>query len=661
MNELPTEINDSFSNENEYIFKKYKTLKKIGQGAFGNIYSVKRLNDNEIFAMKTEKKKSENKTLESEAYYLYTLQGFGIPKLITYGFTKNYNILIETLLGKSIYYIFLQNNSKCNLIDVCLIGLQILERLEWIHSKDIIYRDVKPENFLIGIKDPNVIYIVDFGLCKKYRSSKTGKHLLPKLTGRFNGTLKYASPNVIKGKESSRRDDLISLGYMLIFLLKRDLPWEDTFKNLDKLKYFELVHLKDTNANGKLFSNLPQEFAEYIKYSRNLKFEQDPDYSYLSFLLKKILIKSHLDCRKLTFSWVNKKSKKFIGMPKSTSKRKISPQCRLLKSLREERIKRLKREAISEINLVDLNFSIPKIINIDSPTIEEVTTKNALSEKIQLDENSTKINSIKNSENEEKNNIDTKKNLNNLNVIYIKKKPNLSIYNSRKCFTNRNIFKANKKIQNKIMNSAINKTKSRIINNSDIKELPLALLKKDKNKSNKNFHLRINSDINKNNNSITLKFYTKNMNCFYNNNISSHENEKEKKNQINLSNNIKYKSPLMLKKIRKVNLKMNYKNFKTINNEINTPKKLLLHYKVPKPIEISKTMIKNNNKKNKNNNNKNLNIILFNNKTKNQLKKEKCNSPFFISKTNTNFKRYYINKSYNNNNNDYSSSENNMK
>ena len=61
--------------------------------------------------------------------------------------------------------------------DICLIGLQVLDRLEWIHSKDIIYRDIKPENFLIGIDDPNVIYIVDFGLCKKYRSSKTGKHL----------------------------------------------------------------------------------------------------------------------------------------------------------------------------------------------------------------------------------------------------------------------------------------------------------------------------------------------------------------------------------------------------------------------------------------------------------------------------------------------------
>ena len=196
------------------------------------IYSVIRLKDKSVFAMKTEKISQNNKSLESELYYLYTLQGgLGIPKLITYGHTKSFNILVETLLDKSLYNIYINKNYNCKMSDICLIGLQVLDRLEWIHSKDIIYRDIKPENFLIGIDDPNVIYIVDFGLCKKYRSSKTGKHLMPRLTGKFNGTLRYASSNVVRGKESSRRDDLISLGYMLIFILKKDLPWQSTFKN----------------------------------------------------------------------------------------------------------------------------------------------------------------------------------------------------------------------------------------------------------------------------------------------------------------------------------------------------------------------------------------------------------------------------------------------
>ena len=108
--------------------------------------------------------------------------------------------------------------------------MQLLDRLEWIHSKNLIYRDIKPENFMIGIDDPNIIYVVDFGLCKKYRSSKTGKHILPKLLKNFYGNIIFASPNAIKGKEMSRRDDIISLGYMLIFLFKKNLPWNTNFK-----------------------------------------------------------------------------------------------------------------------------------------------------------------------------------------------------------------------------------------------------------------------------------------------------------------------------------------------------------------------------------------------------------------------------------------------
>ena len=217
MHKIPKkELNDSFINNNKVIFKKYKPIKQIGIGAFGNIYSAIRLSDKSTFAMKTEKINATLKTLESEAYYLFILQGFGIPKLISFGHTKKYNILIETLLDRSLHNIYLKNRKDCTINDMCLIAVQLIDRLEFIHSKNIVYRDVKPENCLLGMEDKNVIYIVDFGLCKKYRSSKTGKHILPKLTGRFNGTLKYASSNAVKGKVSSRRDDLISLGYLLI-------------------------------------------------------------------------------------------------------------------------------------------------------------------------------------------------------------------------------------------------------------------------------------------------------------------------------------------------------------------------------------------------------------------------------------------------------------
>ena len=305
-------LSDSFVSENNIIFRKYKPIKKIGNGAFGNIYSVINLKDKKYYALKSEKLNPNKKLLESEAYYLFTLQGFGIPKFISFGHTKNYNILIEELLDKSLHKIFIENKNKCNIIDICLIGIQLLDRLEWIHSKNIIYIDIKPENFLIGINDPNVIYIVDFGFCKKYRSSKTGKHILPKLTRQFSGTLKYASPYTVRGKKPSKRDDLISLGCMLIYLYKKSLPWDFYMPQYEAEKYIQIINLKENNGGGSLFNNLPIEFVNYIKYTRNLKFDENPNYSYLRSLFEKILFNRNLDYRILTFSWIQPKNKIFF-------------------------------------------------------------------------------------------------------------------------------------------------------------------------------------------------------------------------------------------------------------------------------------------------------------------------------------------------------------
>ena len=303
-------LDDSFLKEKEYIFKKYKPIKNIGKGTFGNIYSVIRLKDKNVFAMKTEKKSAKDQILESEAYYLYTLQGYDIPKLISYGQKNKYNILIETLLDKSLHYIYLEKKKHCNINDLCLIAIQLIDRLEWIHSKDIIYGDVKPENFLLGLDDPNVIYIVDFGLCKKYRSSKTGKHILPKMRGIFSGTLSYASVNALKGKVLSRRDDLISLGYALIKLIKKNLPWASNLNPLNRAIFTQLINLKQNDAYGKLFESIPVELVDFVKYSKNLKFEQYPDYSYLRSLFIKVLAKKGLDYKTLPFTFLNKNQKK---------------------------------------------------------------------------------------------------------------------------------------------------------------------------------------------------------------------------------------------------------------------------------------------------------------------------------------------------------------
>ena len=490
------------------------------------------------------------KTLEREAFYLFTLQGgFGIPKLITFGRTKHYNILIETLLNKSLFELFIKKTNKFRLTDCCIIGIQILDILEWIHSKDLIYRDVKPENFLIGLKDPNAIYVVDFGLCKKYRSSKTGKHILPKLTGKFSGTLIYASSNVLKGKESSRRDDLISLGYMLIYLLKRNIPWNSSFKDLNKEKYYRLIYLKETNGNGELFKDLPDELIEYINYTRSLKFEQDPDYAKLRSLLRKILLRSDIEKNKLTFSWIDPKDKELLGIPRNNSRRKQTPQNRILKTLEEKR-KNLSLKTLSlqtTKNCINQNSDLTNDSTINHTHVKsEININNIKTEGGEINKFNNKINLKKNDKNKKINfipyipkNMPLKIKLNraksgreiNAKMNFLRQQQSakyLLLQNSKKDILNNNVISSKRFHNPKSRSIYIN---SDFLNQTDSqnKKFFLALKKKKYNKIN-----------------IPNKFNTFSTEGNKNNLINNYENENNKiipnkpiksmKNQININN-----------------------------------------------------------------------------------------------------------------------------
>ena len=208
--------------QKKLIFKKYRIVKVINKTKKTTVYEGINELTKEHVAIKCEKIGEKYDDLESEAYTLLLLKSFGIPKLITYGKVSGYKVLIEELLGKAINFVFNQLiNNKNKLNDICLFALQCIDRLEFIHSKNIIHRDIKPFNCLIGLKDPNVIYLIDFGTSKKYRSSRTGKHIKFINTNKISGSLRYISIHGNKGYEQSRRDDLESLGYMLIELSKK--------------------------------------------------------------------------------------------------------------------------------------------------------------------------------------------------------------------------------------------------------------------------------------------------------------------------------------------------------------------------------------------------------------------------------------------------------
>lgn len=161
-----------------------------------------------------------------------------------------------------------------------------------LHKHGFIHRDLKPENFLIGLeKEENLIYIIDFGLSRRYRDIKTGKHI-PKKKGRsIVGTVRYVSINTHLGEEQSRRDDMESLGYIIMYLLNGFLPWQGLKAKSKEEKYKMILSKKFEFKNELLNSNIPVEFKEYFNNVRNLDFEDEPNYSYLIKLFLNVLQK----------------------------------------------------------------------------------------------------------------------------------------------------------------------------------------------------------------------------------------------------------------------------------------------------------------------------------------------------------------------------------
>ena len=175
-----------------------------------------------------------------------------------------------------------------------MIGIQMLDRLEFIHSKNIIHRDIKPDNFVLGLDNKShIIYILDFGLSKKFRSSRTHQHIKFSVNKKLIGTARYASINALKGCEQSRRDDLEAIGYVLLYFLRGSLPWQGLHVNKGEDRYKKILQKKKGTSAEDLCKGFPNEFVEYINYTRNLEFEADPDYKFLRNLLTTVLEKQN--------------------------------------------------------------------------------------------------------------------------------------------------------------------------------------------------------------------------------------------------------------------------------------------------------------------------------------------------------------------------------
>jgi serine/threonine protein kinase len=271
----------------------FRLKRRIGAGSFGEIYCGENITTQEPVAIKLEPTRASPPLLSNESrIYKFLAGGVGVPRHDWFGVENDYYVLVFELLGESIEELFVKCQRKFTLKTVLMLADQMISRVEYIHSKGLIHRDIKPDNFMMGLgAHSNQVYVIDFGLGRRWCDPRTDQHIPFREGKDLTGTARYSSINTHLGYEQSRRDDIEALGYCFVYLLNGTLPWMNQQAPNQKLKNELIAEVKIATPVNALCQGLPPEFSNFLNDARRLSFQDCPPYAGYRAMFRELFIR----------------------------------------------------------------------------------------------------------------------------------------------------------------------------------------------------------------------------------------------------------------------------------------------------------------------------------------------------------------------------------
>ena len=303
------------------MLTRYELRTVLGSGSFGDVYLAKDRQTETQVAVKVISSIDYLSIINHEAGIMYELQDVkGVPSLHTHFPCEGKGYIVMQLLGHPI----LQNNDSSQVLSVwkaASSALKVMKILRRIHSHGVIHQDIKPQNILLGLdKHQHRLYLIDYGLATYHPDSSSTSSSTHSHRSKFTGTKLFSSANAYAGNAQSYRDDLEGLCNVLIWLIRRDLPW----CHQTAYMHFDVVNSKKLTADEReITKGCPEQVLDYLMYVRSLRYGERPDYGYLVRLMKQMKCRNKSLCtpEKLT------SAKKHSRRASTSTFHQSSPQC----------------------------------------------------------------------------------------------------------------------------------------------------------------------------------------------------------------------------------------------------------------------------------------------------------------------------------------------